>query len=71
LVLRHQLAILQRKLKHPLKPTRIEKMTLTVLVGKLKQFSRRLGTSHFQAVFSQRQRFLKNYWWKGPISWKM
>mgnify|MGYP003980252315 FL=1 len=39
LVLRHQLAILQRKLKHPIKPTRIEKMTSTVLVVKLKHFS--------------------------------
>ena len=41
LVLRHQLAILQRKLKHPVKPTRIEKMTLAVLVVKLKQLSRK------------------------------
>ena len=41
MVLRHQLAILQRKLKHPVKPTRIEKMTLAVLVVKLKHFSRR------------------------------
>ena len=47
LVLRHQLAILQRKLKHPIKPTRIEKMTLAVLVVKLKHFSRK-STNHFR-----------------------
>ncbi len=47
MILRHQLAILQRKLKHPVKPTRIEKMTLAVLAIKLKQFSRR-STNHFR-----------------------
>ena len=47
LVLRHQLAILQRKLKHPIKPTRIEKMTLAVLAVKLKHFSRK-STNHFR-----------------------
>ena len=47
LVLRHQLAILQRKLKHPIKPTRIEKMTLAVLVVKLKHFSHK-STNHFR-----------------------
>ncbi len=47
MVLRHQLAILQRKLKHPVKPTRIEKMTLAVLVVKLKQFSRK-STNRFR-----------------------
>ncbi|MBW8009638.1 MAG: transposase [Chloroflexi bacterium] len=41
LMLRHQLAILQRKLNHPVKPTRIEKLTLAVLAVKLKQLSRR------------------------------
>ena len=46
LILRHQLAILQRKLKHPVKPTRIEKLTLVVLTIKLKQFSRKF-TNHF------------------------
>ncbi len=47
MVLRHQLAILQRKLKHPVKPTRIEKMTLAVLVIKLKHYSRK-STNHFR-----------------------
>jgi len=47
LILRHQLTILQRKLKHPVKPTRIEKLTLTVLTIKLKQFSRK-STNHFR-----------------------
>ncbi|MBT7216907.1 MAG: hypothetical protein HN672_09540 [Chloroflexi bacterium] len=41
MILRHQLAILQRKFKHPVKPTRIEKLTLAVLTIKLKQFSHR------------------------------
>jgi len=47
LILRHQLAILQRKLKHPVKPFQIEKLTLAVLTFKLKQFSRK-PTNHFQ-----------------------
>jgi putative transposase len=47
LVLRHQLAILQRKLKHPINPTRIEKMTLAVLVVKLKHFSHK-STNQFR-----------------------
>jgi len=47
LILRHQLAILQRKLKHPVKPSRIEKMTLAVLTVKLKQLSRR-STNHLR-----------------------
>lgn len=41
LVLRHQLSILQRKLNHPVKPNRIEKMTLAVLVAKLKRVTHR------------------------------
>lgn len=45
LILRHQLAIMQRKLKHPVKPSRIEKLTLAVLTIKLKKFSRR-STNH-------------------------
>jgi hypothetical protein len=47
LILRHQLAILQRKLKHPVKPTRIEKMTLAVLASKLKQLSTE-STNHLR-----------------------
>lgn len=41
LVLRQQLAILQRKLNHPVKPNRVEKMTLAVLVAKLKRVTLR------------------------------
>jgi hypothetical protein len=41
LVLRQQLAILQRKCDKPVKPSRIEKMTLAVLVAKLKQVAQR------------------------------
>ena len=40
LVLRQQLSILQRKLKHPIKPSKIEKMTLGVLTTKFKQTTR-------------------------------
>ena len=36
IVLRHQLSILQRKLNYPIKPNRIEKMTLAVLTTKAK-----------------------------------
>ncbi|MBT7991661.1 MAG: hypothetical protein HN769_17535 [Anaerolineae bacterium] len=37
LVLRQQLSILQRKHKHPIKPSRVEKLTLSVLDTKLKR----------------------------------
>jgi len=47
LVLRHQLAILQRKINRPIKPTRIEKLTLAVLTIKIMQFSRK-STNHFR-----------------------
>ena len=40
LVLRQQLSILQRKLKHPIKPSKIEKMTLGVFITKFKQTTR-------------------------------
>ena len=36
LVLRYQLGIADRKLNRTIKPSRIEKLTLAVLVGKLK-----------------------------------
>ena len=37
LVLRQQLSILQRKLNHPIKPSKIEKLTLAVLTTRFKQ----------------------------------
>ncbi len=37
LVLRQQLSILQRKLNHPIKPSKIEKLTLAILTNKLKR----------------------------------
>ena len=40
LVLRQQLSILQRKLNHPIKPSKIEKLTLAVLTNKFKQTTR-------------------------------
>jgi transposase InsO family protein len=40
LVLRQQLSILQRKLNHPIKPNKIEKLTLAVLTTKFKQTTR-------------------------------
>ena len=40
LILRQQLSILQRKQNHPIKPSKIEKMTLAVLTNKLKQTTR-------------------------------
>jgi transposase len=39
LILRQQLSILKRKLNSPIKPNRIEKMTLAVLTNKIKQTS--------------------------------
>ena len=40
LVLRQQLSILQRKLDHPIKPSKIEKLTLAILTTKFKQTTR-------------------------------
>ena len=37
LVLRQQLSILQRKLNHPIKPSKIEKLTLAILTNRLKR----------------------------------
>ncbi len=41
LILRHQLDILERKQKTPIKPNPAEKMTLAVLTHKLKQITNR------------------------------
>ncbi|MBC8509983.1 MAG: transposase [Chloroflexi bacterium] len=41
LVLRQQLSILQRKINSPVKPSRVEKLTLTVITIKLKQITQR------------------------------
>jgi hypothetical protein len=41
LILRHQLDILERKQKTPIKPNQAEKMTLAVLTNKLKQITNR------------------------------
>jgi len=49
LMLRQQLSILQRKLNHPIKPNRAEKLTLAVLAAKLKAVTQR-PTSQLQDV---------------------
>jgi putative transposase len=41
LLLRHQLAILERKLDQPVKPNRAEKLTLAVLTARLRLVTRR------------------------------
>jgi len=41
MILRHQLDILERKQKTPIKPNQAEKMTLAVLTYKLKQITNR------------------------------
>jgi hypothetical protein len=41
LVLRHQLDILERKHKKPIRPTRVEKLTLAVLTHRLKRMTNR------------------------------
>ena len=41
LLLRQQLSILQRKLNHPIRPDRVEKMTLAVLTTRIKRISHR------------------------------
>jgi hypothetical protein len=37
MILRQQLSILHRKLNHPIRPTRIEKLTIGVLASKFKR----------------------------------
>lgn len=49
LVLRQQLSILHRKLNHPVRPTRIEKMTLAVLTSKIRRISYR-SVNQFQDI---------------------
>ena len=41
LILRHQLDILERKHKKPLRPTRVEKLTLAILTYKFKHVTNR------------------------------
>ena len=49
LVLRQQLAILQRKLNHPIRPNRVEKLTLAVLTTQLKRISQQ-STDQLRSV---------------------
>ncbi len=49
LVLRQQLSILQRKLNHPIRASRVEKMTLAVLTAKILQISNR-STNQLQGI---------------------
>jgi hypothetical protein len=44
LLLRQQLTILQRKLPQPVRPSRIEKLTIAVLVVKLKSLTKQPTT---------------------------
>lgn len=49
LVLRQQLSILQRKLNHPIRPSRVEKLTLAVVTTQLKSISQQT-TDQLRAV---------------------
>ena len=49
LLLRHQLAILERKLDKPVKPNRAEKLTLAVLTARLRLVTRRSVSAPAQA----------------------
>ena len=49
LVLRQQLTILQRKLNHPIRPNRVEKLTLAVLTAQLKRISQQ-STNQLRTV---------------------
>jgi putative transposase len=49
LVLRQQLAILQRKLNHPIRPNRVEKLTLAVLTTQMKRISQQ-STDQLRSV---------------------
>ena len=51
LVHRQQISILQRKTDSPIKPSRVEKLTLSVLTEKLKKITNKAtipGTTHAQ-----------------------
>jgi len=69
MVLPHQLTILQRKLKHPVKPSRIEKLGLAVLSVKLKQFSRK-STNHFRDIILIFQPETIFRWHRDLVHWK-
>ena len=49
LVLRQQISILQRKINSPIRPTRVEKLTLSVLTMKLKKFTNQTS-NQFRSV---------------------
>ncbi len=53
LLLRHQLAILERKLDKPVKPNRAEKLTLVVLTAAIPVMASSLITATFRLYFGR------------------
>jgi hypothetical protein len=65
MILRYQLDMAERKLLSSLRPTRVEKLTLAVLVTNLKQVSRRSASQNVTWSAS----FDRKPYWAGIGSW--
>ena len=69
LILRQQLSILQRKLNSPIKPNRVEKITLAVLTAALKRISHRSANQLRDVIrIFQPETFLR--WHRELVRWK-
>jgi hypothetical protein len=68
LLLRQQLAIVQRKLSQPVRPARLEKLTLAVLVVKLKAMTKQ-PTSQLQEVMRLFQPETVLKWHRKLVLW--
>jgi putative transposase len=69
LVLRQQLSILQRKLNRPIRPCRVEKMTLAVLITKIMRTSHQ-STNHLRDIIRIFQPETVLRWHREFVRWK-
>jgi hypothetical protein len=69
LVLRQQLSILQRKLNHPIRPSRVEKMTLAVLITKIMRTSHQ-STNQLRDIIRIFQPDTVLRWHRELVRWK-
>jgi hypothetical protein len=69
LVLRQQLSILQRHLNHPIRPSRVEKMTLAVLITKITRTSHQ-STNQLRDIIRIFQPETVLRWHRELVRWK-
>jgi putative transposase len=69
LVLRQQLSILQRKLNHPIRPSRVEKMPLAVLITKIMRTSHQ-STNQLRDIIRIFQPETVLRWHRELVRWK-